>query len=252
MKRRKFTVGMLVLLLMVLSIPLAASSAPDDTIPLSPTDDYTMNTANNVPGGANGANLGVIGQVVTACSATQESFLKFNLTSATTPITAAELRLRSNFSSATGTLTMGLFTSSNESWAQDAGFTWAARPTRVEGTALATATKTAAGSDVVFSSDALRAALETQRTTGADPKLVTLVVTVIDCTGTTTQAMDSINKSGGVPAVLTLTTQPTAVTMSTFQAADPAVNWPLIAGLGALVALAAGGILFYRKRATTH
>ena len=44
----------------------------------------------------------------------------------------------------------------------------------------------------------------------------------------------------------------TAVTMSTFQAADPAVNWPLITGLGALVALAAGGVLFYRKRATTH
>ena len=44
----------------------------------------------------------------------------------------------------------------------------------------------------------------------------------------------------------------TAVTMSTFQAADPAPNWPLIAGLGALVALTAGGVLFYRKRATTH
>ena len=45
---------------------------------------------------------------------------------------------------------------------------------------------------------------------------------------------------------------PTAVTMSTFRAADPAVNWPLIAGVGALAALTAGGVLFYRKRATTH
>jgi hypothetical protein len=83
------------------------------------------------------------------------------------------------------------------------------------------------------------------------PKLVTLVITAADCTGTTTQSMDS-NAGGSVPPVLTLTTEPTAVTMSAFQAADPAVNWPLIAGLGALVALAAGGVLFYRKRATTH
>jgi hypothetical protein len=52
--------------------------------------------------------------------------------------------------------------------------------------------------------------------------------------------------------VLNIAATPSAVTMSTFQAANPAANWPLITGLGALVALAAGGVLFYRKRATTH
>jgi len=42
---------------------------------------------------------------------------------------------------------------------------------------------------------------------------------------------------------------PTAITMSTFRAADPAVNWPLIIGLGALAAVVIGGAAVTRKRA---
>ena len=45
---------------------------------------------------------------------------------------------------------------------------------------------------------------------------------------------------------------PTAVTMSTFHAADPAVNWPLIAGVGALAAVLIGGLAVARRRAATH
>jgi hypothetical protein len=41
----------------------------------------------------------------------------------------------------------------------------------------------------------------------------------------------------------------TAVTLSTFRSADPAVNWPLIAGLGVLAAVVVGGVAVTRKRA---
>jgi LPXTG-motif cell wall-anchored protein len=41
---------------------------------------------------------------------------------------------------------------------------------------------------------------------------------------------------------------PSAVALSTFQATDSAVNWPLIAGLAALAALLVG-VLVYRRRA---
>lgn len=45
---------------------------------------------------------------------------------------------------------------------------------------------------------------------------------------------------------------PTAVTMSTFRSADPTVNWPLIVGVGALVAAVIAGLVVFRRRATTH
>jgi hypothetical protein len=44
----------------------------------------------------------------------------------------------------------------------------------------------------------------------------------------------------------------TAVKMTTFHAADPAVNWPLIAGVGALAAVLIGGLAVARRRAATH
>lgn len=42
---------------------------------------------------------------------------------------------------------------------------------------------------------------------------------------------------------------PTAVTMSTFRAADPAVNWPLIVGAGVLALAVLGGLAVTRRRA---
>ena len=218
MKRREITAGAIILLLMVLSIPLAANSAPDDMLSVQPDHDYTMNSANNVPGGADGDDLVVVGQVMAgSCTATQESFLKFDLSSVTTPITDAKLLLHSDFASAANAITMGVFTSSDETWKDEAGFTWAGRPRKVEATALASASKTPVNGEVVFSSAALAAALETQRVSGVNPKLVTLVITAVDCSGfSTTQSMDSSDKTAGVSPVLTLYSQPADVTMSTF------------------------------------
>jgi hypothetical protein len=53
------------------------------------------------------------------------------------------------------------------------------------------------------------------------------------------------------PPVLQLAdqSQPLAVTMSTFRAVDPAVNWPLTVGLGALAAIVVGGLAVSRRRA---
>ena len=44
----------------------------------------------------------------------------------------------------------------------------------------------------------------------------------------------------------------TAVTLHTFRSADPAVNWPLVAGVGALAAVLIGGLAVSRRRAATH
>jgi hypothetical protein len=65
----------------------------------------------------------------------------------------------------------------------------------------------------------------------------------------------AVGASGGADVVIRLMTTAdltlgtTAVTLSTFQAADPAVNWPLIAGLGALAAVVIGGLAVTRRRA---
>jgi hypothetical protein len=44
----------------------------------------------------------------------------------------------------------------------------------------------------------------------------------------------------------------TAVTMSTFHTTDPAVNWPVILGLGALAAVVIGGLAVSRRRAAAR
>ena len=49
--------------------------------------------------------------------------------------------------------------------------------------------------------------------------------------------------------VLDIKATTTAVTLSTFRPADPTVNWPLIVGLGALAAVAIGGLTVTRRRA---
>jgi len=56
------------------------------------------------------------------------------------------------------------------------------------------------------------------------------------------------SRTGSTSPALTVES-PTAVTMSTFRSADPAFNWPLIAGLGALAAVVIGGLAVTRKRA---
>ena len=61
-----------------------------------------------------------------------------------------------------------------------------------------------------------------------------------------------LDANNGISGCHSEESTPTAVALRTFRSADPTVNWPLIVGLGALVALTAGGVLYYRKRATTH
>ena len=59
-------------------------------------------------------------------------------------------------------------------------------------------------------------------------------------------------ESAGGPWLKITSGEPLAVKMSTFRAADPAVNWPLVAGLGALAAAVIGGLAVARRRGTTH
>lgn len=60
--------------------------------------------------------------------------------------------------------------------------------------------------------------------------------------------MDSKENPAGTPPSLNLF-GPTAVTLQNFRSVDPAVNWPLYAGLGVLALLViAGGAAFLRRR----
>jgi hypothetical protein len=107
--------------------------------------------------------------------------------------------------------------------------------------------------DSTTNAPTLRTYVQDAINNSSDKKVsVALMITGACGNGTVSLRMDSKDTTtGGVIPTLDLEST-TAVTQRSFQAADPAVNWPLIAGLGALVALAAGGVLFYRKRATTH
>jgi hypothetical protein len=85
---------------------------------------------------------------------------------------------------------------------------------------------------------------------GGDGRL-TVLVQITGCPGTGAYTVDLASHESGNPAQLGVSA-PTAVTMSTFRATDPALNWPLIAGLGALFAVVVGGLAVARKRAAPH
>jgi len=79
------------------------------------------------------------------------------------------------------------------------------------------------------------------------PNVISFAVRIIGCSATSNIVALS-SRTGSTSPALTVES-PTAVTMSTFRSADPAFNWPLIAGLGALAAVVIGGLAVTRKRA---
>lgn len=100
--------------------------------------------------------------------------------------------------------------------------------------------------------------LDSQKNTGTYPGVVTLMLKITGATanlgtGFEDRELLGCNSTSGKPMLHLADAQdPLAVNMSTFRSADSAVNWPLIAGLGALAAAVIGGLAVARRRATTH
>jgi hypothetical protein len=247
------------LVVTVLGSGVAAGAAPlaDTLVPTADDFAYINDTAlaTDTLLAARGS-----GQADGTCLSQYETFLKYDLSSVPTGnvITAATLTLRS--AGVVGTnpsLRMTLYGSTTDGWS--AGTTqilWADRPQDLIELGTYVDGPLAAGNPIVFNETTQFKKFLTDQCAATGNKVATFVIKLTACSAPYAGQYLSSSETTGAnafPAQLSITNAPpTAIALSTFQAADPAANWPLIAGLGALVALAAGGVLFYRKRATTH
>jgi hypothetical protein len=186
------------------------------------------------------------------CSPQMISYLKFDLGDvlAGETVSVANLVLSVENADLTGSITMAIKASDTTDWLESgtAGDpklpTWN-NPLALGATVYATAQSAASGT-ITFTSSELASYLN-----GKKGGLVTLaIVPQLPCTGFNPfQNFRSKEYSSGV-ATPTLTINPsTAISLSTFRAADPATNWPLIVGLGALAAVVIGGLAVARRRA---
>jgi hypothetical protein len=83
---------------------------------------------------------------------------------------------------------------------------------------------------------------------GTTTYLDTTCVTGVDCW----HIVVPLNSSSQISSCHSVESNPNVVGLRSFRSADSAVNWPLIIGLGALVAMAIVGLVAYRRRALTH
>ncbi len=100
---------------------------------------------------------------------------------------------------------------------------------------------------VTFSNSNLVSYLQSQ---AAGDNIASFALEMTDnCTaGSTGVRFDSSNKVNGISPQLMIY-DPNAVTIATFTTDTPASTWPLYAGLGALVVIAAAGVAWSRRRA---
>jgi len=103
--------------------------------------------------------------------------------------------------------------------------------------------------------------LQSQRTSGATQGIVTLMLRLDGPAETSVTFEDrelsglaaSCTESKGAPKLqISGDGSPLAITLSTFHAADPAVNWLLYGGLGLLGLVAVVGTVVYRQRAVAR
>jgi len=261
----KSLVIILVLILIAMSVAPSIGATPAAAIDLPVIADDTAQVSNTASPFLNTeTNLWVGGSKVLdtdPCGEQLETFLKFDLSTLPTleTITDATLTLKSNgFLANSSVLTMRLYGSSNTGWSEGVGqiASWASRPTPSADLGAEVTGIKAAGQNIVFGSTSqLVSYLEGQRKT--DPAhLATLVIVATACNAPTSRQYLSSKETTGDNAftpTLSLTTVPsTAVTLSTFNTSDPAVNWPLIVGLGVLALVVIVGLAVSRRRAAAR
>jgi hypothetical protein len=224
------------LLLMITAVPAFAAT------PLA--GDGNLSSSGSYVGGESFPLLIAQSDATGSCGTQQGiAVLKFNLTDASAGISAASLQLTVSSVGLTGNGNVVLVPVSDTSFTSSAQGTL--DPSDVNLAAplvtIPFANVPDVGATLLFSSPALTTYLHDRR-----GGMASLGVAITGCTLENPSIAFSSSSGGAAP---TLTTTPTAVTLSTFRAADPAVNWPLIAGLGALAAAVIGGLAVSRRRA---
>ena len=181
------------------------------------------------------------------CTTTRQIFMEWDLTSITDP---------SKIDSASLTMTVQTFVGSNSNYevelfeSDDAAdlnaITWNTKP-NTGNSIEKQPTSTTGDSKVVFNSSALVNYLKNQA--GGDGKATFMIELspLGSCSGANTQVFYSIEDPNGRAPDLQIL-DATAVTLSNFSANDGQPNWPLIAGLIALVAVVVAGITYGVRR----
>jgi len=240
------------ILLMVISLSMVGVAA---AAPLAPPAADTFVNINDAAGVSHGADAQlwatISGDPDGNCVSTRTTYLKFSLASvapgANVAPTSQLVLTRSGATSNPG-YTVGLYKTTN-AWVESSDNT-GVPPV---GTALGSpvAFPASNGAQVIFTGQALADYVKASNVAPDDAVSFAVRLVSAGACGSGATSLVFSSKEGASSPALTVDIT-TAITLSTLRSVDPAPNWPLIAGLGALVALAAGGVLFYRKRATTH
>jgi len=152
---------------------------------------------------------------------------------------------------------MNLYGSTVTGWTEGNNhLTWAERPIPVAGWVdlKATSDLVAAAGDVTFNTTADFVNFLNQQLAVAGKHATLAIASTAGNGGTYNYAYQYMaskdnTTSQPLPKLILTTAPANAVNLSTFRSADPAVNWPLIVGLGALAALVIVGVMVSRKRA---
>jgi hypothetical protein len=181
------------------------------------------------------------------CTTTRQIFMEWDLSSITDP---------SKINSASLTLTVQTFVGSGSNYevelfeSNDAAdlnaITWNTKP--ATGNSIEKQpTSASEDSTVVFSSSALVDYLKNEAAGDGKATFMIQLSPLGSCSGANTQVFYSNEDSDGrVPDLQILDAN--AVTLSSFSANDGQPNWPLIAGLLALVAVAVAGATYVLRR----
>ena len=244
------------LVLTVVSI-LLVSAAAVYAAPSDPADTFTGTggAAGTAFGTTDKDNLEIQSGGLGTCTPSRTTYLRWSLVGVNTELgDTSKLVLFVNQAQNNNTGFVTLYEVQDDSW--DEATLTGNTPAPALGSVIASVpTPTVAGGTITFTGTALATWLNknTFYTGGNDNVAgndkVSFAVQVANCPGFSNPVrFDSKDKPGGTAPLLQLY-NPTAVTMSTFRAADPAVNWPLIVGLGALAAVVVGGLAVSRRRA---
>lgn len=185
------------------------------------------------------------------CNTQDYFYLKFDLSSVTQTIGRATLSLTTaaNPSSVVvGGTKVSLFQVADDSWTEG-GITYGNAPAVGAELTPSVDAPTANGQTIVFGSDTAASALSNYlQTEAAGDKVASLAVKLTGTCNPVTTGVRFASKENGTVASrpsLQLYT-PTAVSLSTFDAAKPTTNWPLFVGLGVLGLLVVGFVAYRR------
>jgi len=225
---------------------------------VNPADTYTQPSNSTAYGTIDPDNLEINSGGLGTCDASRTTYLRWDLSGVNQPagdITSLTLFVNNAQSSNTGQV--ALYKVTDDTW-DEATLTGNTPPPALGAQITSVSIPTATGGTISFSGAALAGWVNenTSYVGGSDTTVgndkISFAIQVTGCSGFSNPVrFDSKDKVGGVAPVLLLFS-PNAITLSTFHAADPLVNWLLYGGLGLLGLVAVVGTVVYRQRAVAR